>query len=284
MAPAYTFGQRRGFFSGFSLTNQLIFLNVVVYFFSFFILGINDGNFFLNNFALTPSLILQGKSLWTLLTSMFLHGSFFHIFANMFSLFFIGNFLEKIIGKKRFFWVYLIAGLIAGIFFVGVSWIVENFFSGTFFVFENATATPAVGASGAIFGLLGVLAVLVPYSKIYLIAGPLILILAQVLLGIFLPESLLGGLSVLINILILFQIFAMLSFSPRMRRLAIPLELNMWVLPIVAIVPLAIVGFFVKLPIGNSAHFGGLVVGLIYGFYLRKKFPRKTAWLAERFR
>ena len=40
-----------------------------------------------------------------------------HLFVNMFSLYFIGNFLEMIIGKKRFFWLYLISGLFAGLFF-----------------------------------------------------------------------------------------------------------------------------------------------------------------------
>src|SRR3990172_96954 len=73
---------------------------------------------------------------------------FFHLFANMFSLFFIGNFLEKIIGRKRLFMVYLFSGLVGGAFFVLSGLIFNN----------NA---PGVGASGAIFGLLGVLAVLV---------------------------------------------------------------------------------------------------------------------------
>ena len=113
---------------------------------------------------------------------MFSHVLFFHIFANMFSLFFIGNFLEKIIGKKRFFWVYIVSGILGGIFFVASGIIFNN-------------SSPGVGASGAIFGLLGVLAVLVPRSKIYLIAGPLILILLQVILSPVIPVNLAGTLS-----------------------------------------------------------------------------------------
>ncbi len=261
---------KTGFLQNISLTNKLIFFNAIFYVFSLFVLSSYGEQFFLNNIALTPFLILKGESLWTLLTSMFSHILFFHLFANMFSLFFIGNFLEKIIGRKRLFMVYLFSGLVGGAFFVLSGLIFNN----------NA---PGVGASGAIFGLLGVLAVLVPYSKIYLIAGPLILLLLNFAISPFIPSSFLSIFSLIINILIFVMIFAIFSFNPKIRRFAIPLELRMWLLPIVAIVPLVIIGFFVPLPIGNSAHIGGLVVGLIYGFYLIKKFPNKTRKLSRYF-
>ncbi len=256
---------------GFSLTVQLIILNVVLYIASLLVLGVYGEEFLINNFALTPSLILAGKSLWAFLTSMFMHGSFFHLFANMFSLYFVGRFLEKVIGRKRFFWVYLVAGLIGGIFYILSTLI----FGGM--------EIPAVGASGAIFGLLGVLAVLVPFSRIYLIAGPLILIIVEVMGVAFLPASVITVVSTVVNVLILLMIFAIFSPNTNFRKFAVPIELPMWLLPIVAIVPLTIIGFFVDLPIGNSAHLGGLIVGLIFGFYLRRKFPRKIARLGGMF-
>lgn len=263
--------KKKNFFMRFSITNQIILINILIYFLSLILIGFYGEEFFSKYFTLTPSEISQFKNFWTILTSMFLHGSFFHIFANMFSLFFIGNFLEKLIGRKRIFWTYIISGIIGGIFFVIASIFLKNDFS-------------AVGASGAIFGLLGVLAVLVPYSKIYLIAGPLILIVVEVLLSAILPENVMGALNLLINILIFIMIFSMLSFNSSLRKFALPLELPMWLVPIIAIVPLAIIGLFIQLPIGNSAHFGGLIVGIIYGFYLRKKFPRKTKFFVETFR
>lgn len=58
----------------------------------------------------------------------------------------------------------------------------------------------------------------------------------------------------------------------------------MWLAPIVAIVPLVIISFTIDLPIGNSAHFGGLIVGLIYGLYLRLKYPQKMLMLKRFFR
>ncbi|MBI2043591.1 rhomboid family intramembrane serine protease [Candidatus Pacearchaeota archaeon] len=270
MIRAYGIPERKNFFSRISATNQLIIANVVFYFASIIIITSFGEQFFLDNFALTPGLILQGKTLWTLITSMFSHLLFFHVFANMFSLFFIGNFLERIIGRKRFFLVYLISGLIGGMFFVVSGLIFNNDISG-------------VGASGAIFGLLGVLAVLVPYSKIYLIAGPLILILLNVVLNPFIPSGFAPIFDMTMNILIFLMIFSLFSLNPGIRRIAVPVELRMWLLPIIAIVPLVIISFFVPLPIGNSAHIGGLLVGLLYGFYLRQRFPNKTRMLSRHF-
>ena len=273
MAEVYKlYPKRRRFGFGFNLTTKLIIINIITYFAGMFLLYTYGEEFILKNIALTPALILSGRAIWTFITSMFMHGSFFHIFANMFSLFFIGNFLERIIGKKRFFWVYMISGVIGGLFFVLASLI----FGGL--------DIPAVGASGAIFGLLGILAVLVPWSKVYLIVGPLILLILDFVFRSLLPASISSMLSTLITVLIFFMIFAMLSFNPKIRRFAIPLQLPMWLLPIIAIVPLVIIGYFISLPIGNSAHFGGLVAGLLYGFYLRRKFPRKTKRISNLFK
>ena len=262
--------KRRNFLGSLSATNQLILIIVFLYVVSLFILSVYGEKFFLDKIAITPSLILDGKNLWTFVTSMFSHVFFFHIFANLFSLFFIGNFLEKIVGKKRFLLIYLISGLIAGIFFVS---------SGSIFNSD----IPGIGASGAIFGLLGVLAILVPYSRIYLIVGPLILIFLGFVIGKIIPLNFLSVFNMVINVLIILMIFSIFSFNPKIRRFAIPLELPMWLLPIIAIIPLTIISFFVDLPIGNSAHFGGLVTGIFYGLYLRKKFPRKTNMIRKHF-
>jgi membrane associated rhomboid family serine protease len=264
--------KKRKFILGSSLTTKLIILNLLIYVISLFVLSSYGEEFFIKNLALTPALIISGKSIWTFLTSMFMHGSFFHIFANMFSLFFLGNFLEKIIGKRRFFWVYFISGIVGGGFYILATLI----FGGL--------DIPAVGASGAIFGLLGMLAVLVPYSRIYLIIGPLLVIVGQIIITQFLPINLIPGFNLIANILIFVMIFSLFSFNKSMRKIAVPLELPMWLLPIIAIIPLSIISFFVNLPIGNSAHFGGLVVGLVYGFYLKSKFPNKVRKISDHFR
>jgi len=278
MNQPYRIQPRKNFFN-LSLTVWLIIINSVVSL-AFFIANIFYPDLF-NYLALTPAMIIQGQNLWTLVTSMFLHGSLAHLFFNMISLFFVGNFIEKIIGKKRFIRFYLIAGIFAGLFFS----IVSGFFG--FGIGEKIFGNPSVfgvGASGAIFGLLGLLAVLIPKKKIYLILGPLVAILIQSAAELFLAGNpILSALSFVLNIYILVSIFTIFSFNSKMRIISLPVELPFWLLPVVAIVPLVIFGIFVDLPIGNMAHLGGLIAGLIYGFYLRKKYKNKMKYLGKVF-
>ncbi|MBA3472045.1 MAG: rhomboid family intramembrane serine protease, partial [Rubrobacter sp.] len=88
--------------------------------------------------ALVPALVAQGEA-WRLVTSAFLHSGFVHLALNMLSLYFLGSFAEITFGRSRFLTLYLISGIAGGLAYL---------YFGSF----NA---PAVGASGAIFGLLG---------------------------------------------------------------------------------------------------------------------------------
>lgn len=87
---------------------------------------------------LLPALVAQGQ-LYRLLTSMFLHAGLVHIALNMLSLYFLGSFAELSFGRVRYFAMYLLSGLASGIAYL--------YFGG----FDTAV----VGASGAIFGLVG---------------------------------------------------------------------------------------------------------------------------------
>ena len=263
------------FLGRFSITAWLILINLVIFIVTYIIFLSNPSA--IDYLALKPEYIFQGKYLWTIFTSMFMHASFLHLFVNMFSLFFIGSFIEKVIGKKRFIWFYLAAGVFAGLFFSALS-----VFFGTTTIGSKIFGSPliyALGASGAIFGLLGLLAILTPNKKVYLIAGPLIAIILEAAISNFTSSSILSFIDVFINLYILLSIFALFSFSNNLRKIAIPVEVSFWLLPFVAIVPLVIIGFFIELPIGNMAHFGGLIAGLIYGIYLKIKYPRKIEML-----
>jgi len=257
-------------------------VNVVAFFFFLLLVKFMSLNSnLIDSIALNPENVVTGKSSWTIFTSMFMHAGFFHLFVNMISLFFLGSLVERVIGRRRFLWFYLLAGLLGSLFFVGFAYL-GQFISRGDFLF-GGLGDYAVGASGAIFGLLGILAVLLPRKEIYLIMGPLLVIILQFAITPFVSEGIGGTINLFSTMLIFLMIFAMFSPNPNFRKLAMSLKLQFWVTPIVAIVPLVFIGYFVKLPIGNTAHFGGLVAGLIYGVYLRKKFSKKIKTLNRMF-
>jgi membrane associated rhomboid family serine protease len=88
----------------------------------------------------------------TLLTSMFLHGSLFHLLGNMLFLWVFGNNVEDFIGRLRFIVFYLVCGLGAGL---------------THIVFNPNSRVPMIGASGAIAGVLGAYFVLFPRARVF---------------------------------------------------------------------------------------------------------------------
>ena len=88
--------------------------------------------------ALVPAAVAEGQ-VWRLLTSIFLHSGLIHLSFNMVALYFLGTFAESAFGRWRFFTLYVLSGLSGGLAYL---------YFGTF-------DRPAVGASGAIFGLLG---------------------------------------------------------------------------------------------------------------------------------
>ncbi len=106
---------------------------------------------------------------WTFVTSIFLHadifpnGDFLHIFWNMFALFMFGTFLESRIGPKNFLAVFFLAGILG------------NF---AYFALAPNSKIPAVGASGAIFGIIGTLAILYPRLVVWMGLMPMPIIFA----------------------------------------------------------------------------------------------------------
>ena len=87
---------------------------------------------------------VAGGDVYQLLTSMFTHVELFHIGFNMVALWVLGPQLEMLLGRVRYLALYLLSGLVG---------------SAMVYWFSNPT-TPTLGASGAIFGLMGALLVL----------------------------------------------------------------------------------------------------------------------------
>jgi membrane associated rhomboid family serine protease len=100
---------------------------------------------------LTPHAVVEHLYLWQLVTYMFLHGGFWHLFFNMMVLYFLGNMVEGVWGSKRFLRYYLVCGVGGGLMHM---------------LFDYHSAV--VGASGAVFGLYLAAAMLFPDAYVYL--------------------------------------------------------------------------------------------------------------------
>jgi membrane associated rhomboid family serine protease len=148
-------------------------------------------------FGLTPALLSSQP--WTIITSMFVHGSIWHILFNMISLYFLGSFFIRAAGERSFLAVFFLGGLVGNLLFALLA---DPFATG-------------IGASGAIFALGGALAVMVPRVPVYIF---------------FIPVP--------VPLWVAIIIFFLFSFLPNIA----------W-----------------------QAHLGGLLLGVIAGFILRRR-------------
>jgi membrane associated rhomboid family serine protease len=125
------------------LTKALVLVNIAVFVWSI------SGDFeqIIYDFGFIPA----SFSSLTLITSMFLHGDFWHIFGNMIYLWIFGDNIEDYFGKLLFLPIYLLWGVIASV---------------THLISASTSLIPAVGASGAIAGVLGAYVVLYPDTNI----------------------------------------------------------------------------------------------------------------------
>ncbi len=128
------------------VTYVLILVLVLIYLFS---LLTNSGNSLINKFAVYGPFIRSYNEYYRLLTGTFLHGNFIHLFSNCYALYIIGLQVESFYGKKKFLLIYFFSALTGSLLSVTLS----NYAS--------------VGASGAIFGLMGALAYFGYYYRVY---------------------------------------------------------------------------------------------------------------------
>lgn len=126
--------------SGISMTKILVAINVAV-----FVLGLlPQVSVWIDSYGtLVVSKVLLQHEYWRMFTSLFLHSGILHIVFNMWALWIVGGFMEAVLGRGKFLALYLISG-----------------FAGSVLVLVAAPVNSAVvGASGAIFGVFGALAV-----------------------------------------------------------------------------------------------------------------------------
>lgn len=159
----------------------------------FFLLGINLLVFLLTSakpfltfkLGLVPASVINNHSFWQFFSYMFVHGSFQHLLFNMLTLLLVGVSLEKAIGSKEFLLFYLIDGFFSGL----ISFVI--------YLVTGQMLVVLIGASGALYGVLFLFAVVYPKSRFYIfgiipVPAPL-LILIYVGIEIFSEISGVGG-------------------------------------------------------------------------------------------
>lgn len=165
---------------------KLVIICVIVFVFQLTIKGFTD------LFILNQSSYIE---IWRFLTAIFLHGDVSHILYNMFALGLFGFMLESLIGSRKFLIIFLSTGIIANIISV-------NFYDSS------------LGASGAIFGIIGALVIIRPTLMVWAFGLPMPMFLAGILwaigdiIGVFFPSNV-GNIAHLSGMLfgILFALF-----------------------------------------------------------------------------
>lgn len=128
------------------LTIMLITINVLIFLYGLFF---DKNSMLINNFALYAPYV-RGGDYYRLISSAFLHVSLFHLLVNMYSLYIIGSQIENFFGKTKYIVIYLFSAIMGSLFSM---------------LFTRGVS---IGASGAIFGLLGAMLYFGYFYRIYL--------------------------------------------------------------------------------------------------------------------
>lgn len=129
----------------------IIIVNAIVFIFELTLTDA-EAEMFFYKFGLVPSQTnLTSGNQYTFFTNMFLHGGWVHFIGNMWILYIFGDNVEDRMGRIRYLFFYIITGLIAGF---------------THYMLYRSSTAPAIGASGAISGVMAAYMFLFPRSKI----------------------------------------------------------------------------------------------------------------------
>src|ERR1700751_3141004 len=128
------------------VTTLLIIINVAV-----FVLELGGGDRFVAAWSAIPAQVISGHRWITILTSMFMHGSWMHIIGNMVFLWAFGPEIEDAMGRGRYLVFYLLGGLVAMVAQIAAA---------------PGSTVPMLGASGAIAAVMGAFLVTYPRDRI----------------------------------------------------------------------------------------------------------------------
>jgi membrane associated rhomboid family serine protease len=149
----------------------IILINVLVF------VGVNIHPAYIETLGLMPAIAWSHP--WQIVTSMFTHYDFFHILANMWTLYFFGSSVLQMVGPKRFWGIYMVGGIMGSL----------------VYILLGPSYSTAIGASGAIFALGGALAVLRPNMKVVFFPIPIPMPVWIAIVGSFVVLSFVSGIA-----------------------------------------------------------------------------------------
>ncbi len=176
-----TTGRPPGRLAGAPVVKWLLIINLVVFAVAL-LLGFREDSVEFGKFTIGQG--LRGFQVWRLLTFQFLHGDFGHLLFNSIAIYFFGAFVEQQLRSRAFLVFYLLCGVAGALGYAALVFISDDKDVGV------------VGASGGIFGILVVAAMIAPDMRVRLLLPPVTLTmrqLASILLAIGVLTILLGG-------------------------------------------------------------------------------------------
>jgi membrane associated rhomboid family serine protease len=129
------------------VTVGLIVLNLLA-----FLYELSLGDFELHHFLMVWGTVPNDFQIFSLFSSMFLHGGWMHVLGNVWFLWVFGDNVEDVLGSKQYLLFYLLCGLAGGLAHV---------------LFNAESAVPAIGASGAISGVMGAYLIRFPRARVH---------------------------------------------------------------------------------------------------------------------
>lgn len=169
------------FKTDFRVTSTIIYVCIALYVLSA-LPSILSGNIYdadslsLIKLGANISTLVKSGEYFRLLTAIFLHGGIIHLFFNMYALYSIGNFIETYFGRSKYFIVFMLTGIVGSL---------------TSYIFTRGFS---VGASGAVFGLLGLLLAQKLKRKVYYAELPIdtrsivMIVVINLILGFTIPN------------------------------------------------------------------------------------------------
>ena len=129
------------------INTAIIIINIIIFAYSFF-----AGEAFISRFEHRSENIIAGYDYYRLVTSMFLHGDIEHLFSNMLILFFVGANIEHDLGHIPYLLLYFFSGIVGNL-------------ASTAYDAATMEFIPSIGASGAVFGVMGAVVIVVLFGR-----------------------------------------------------------------------------------------------------------------------